>query len=150
MCFLFPIKPMACETLTDFVRPVKPPVNGNDVYLTASFGMRFHPILEEMLMHTGVDWSAPIGTPVRAVEPGRIVKVGRRGTNGNIVIVDHGAGWQTLYAHLSRFDVEPGDCVQQGTIVGRVGSTGLVAGPAVHLELLQFGWPVDPLSAAGR
>jgi len=189
MCFLFPNKPMACEILNraGFSRPVKPPVSGTDVRLTARFGMHLHPLLQEMRMNTGVDWSAPIGTPVRAVQPGRIVAVGRRGQYGNIVIVDHGGGWQTLYGHLLSSDAQRracfgpasagssgtrsearqsvaasqpsaapadslqiGDCVERDEIVGKVGSTGLVTGPAVHLELLQFGWPVDPLSTGGR
>lgn len=97
-------------------------------------------------MHTGVDWSASPGTPVMAAGAGRVLEVGRKGMNGNIVLVEHGAGWQTLYAHLSSFDVKVGDCVKFGEVIGKVGSTGLTDGPVLHFEILQFGWPIDPMS----
>jgi murein DD-endopeptidase MepM/ murein hydrolase activator NlpD len=122
------------------------PVLAEAAFLSSEFGMRMHPLLNELRMHTGVDWSASPGTPVIAVHAGRIVSVERRGMYGNIVIVDHGAGWQTLYAHLSSFAVKEGDCVKFGEVIGNVGSTGLTSGPALHFETLQYGWPTDPMS----
>jgi murein DD-endopeptidase MepM/ murein hydrolase activator NlpD len=138
---------VACETQADFAAPLQAPVSGNEVRLGSSFGMIWHPLLNERRMHTGVDWEAPTGTPIAVVRGGRVDKTGRRGQYGNIVVVDHGAGWRTLYAHLSKTHVESGDCGKAGDVIGEVGSTGLSASPHLHLELLQYGWPVDPLRA---
>ena len=66
--------------------------------------------------------------------------------SGTTVLIDHGAGWQTLYAHLAGFDVREGDCVTFGAIIGKVGSTGLVAGPKLHFEVHRDGKPIDPQS----
>ena len=77
------------------------PVSGEDVRLTTGFGMRLHPLLNTRKMHTGIDWAAPIGTPVLAARGGRVVSARTEGELGNAVRIDHGAGWQTLYAHLS-------------------------------------------------
>jgi murein DD-endopeptidase MepM/ murein hydrolase activator NlpD len=142
----------ACDTLEASASPLPldPPVSGEGVRRTTLFGMQFHPLLQKEKMHTGVDWSAPNGTPVVAVKGGTVVAVGRRGEYGNIVIIDHGASWRTLYAHLSKFDVSLGDCVSAGAVIGRVGATGLTNGPVVHFELLQYGWPTDPLAPAQR
>lgn len=144
---ILPAAGVACEMQADFAAPLQAPVSGSDVRLSSTFGVLWHPLLNEMRMHTGVDWEAPRGTPIAVVGSGRVTKTGRRGQYGNIVVVDHGAGWQTLYAHLSKTHVVPGDCVRAGDVIGEVGLTGLSAGPHVHLELLQYGWPVDPLKA---
>jgi murein DD-endopeptidase MepM/ murein hydrolase activator NlpD len=97
-------------------------------------------------MHTGVDWAAAVGTPIIAAGAGRVAYVGRMGYHGNTVILDHGRNWRTLYAHLSSFDVAEGDCVASGTVIGRVGATGLTSGPALHFEVQQNGWPLDPMA----
>jgi murein DD-endopeptidase MepM/ murein hydrolase activator NlpD len=122
------------------------PVVGIDVKLTSKFGMLFHPLLKEMRMHTGIDWGAAIGTPVIAAGQGTIVSVGRQGFNGNTIIIDHGDGRRTLYAHLSEFSASVGDCVEMGRIIGKVGATGLVSGPSLHFETLDNGQPIDPLA----
>jgi murein DD-endopeptidase MepM/ murein hydrolase activator NlpD len=127
-----------------FAEPLGSPISGDSAHLASPFGMLFHPLLQEMRMHTGVDWAAPAGTPIAALRGGRITETGRRGQFGNIVVIDHGAGWRTLYAHLSKMNVGLGDCVKVGDEIGEVGVTGLTSGPHVHLELLQYGWPVDP------
>ena len=122
------------------------PVLAEAAALSTAFGMRHHPLLNEQRMHTGVDWSATLGTPVMAVSPGRVLEVGRKGMHGNIVLVEHGAGWRTLYAHLSSFDANVGDCVKSGEVIGKVGKTGLTSGPVLHFEILQYGWSIDPMS----
>lgn len=134
----------ACDT-SGFAWPFKPPVAGAGVKVSSPFGMRHHPLLNEMRMHTGVDWAAPVGTPVFALRGGRVSDTGRRGQYGNIVEIDHGASWHTLYAKLSKMNVAPGDCVKAGDVIGEVGTTGLTSGPHLHFELLQYGWPVDPM-----
>ena len=126
------------------------PVQGKDVKLKSPFGMVFHPLLKEKRMHTGVDWAADLGTPIRAAAGGEVVAAERRGTYGNIVLIDHGSGHQTLYAHLLEFSVSPGNCVEFGTVIGKVGATGLVAGPLLHFEVHENGQPVDPLAVPTR
>jgi murein DD-endopeptidase MepM/ murein hydrolase activator NlpD len=112
--------------------------------------MVFHPLLNEKRMHTGLDWAADRGTPIMAAARGQVVEAGRKGTYGNIVLIDHGSGHRTLYGHLLEFSVSPGDCVEFGTIIGKVGSTGLSAGPLLHFEVQENGQPVDPLTVPFR
>ena len=122
------------------------PVSGDDARLTSGFGLRLHPLLNERRMHTGIDWAAPTGTPVSAAGKGRVVSAGREGFYGNKVVIDHGGGWQTVYAQLDRFSVKAGDCVDAKAEIGAVGSTGLSSGPHLHFEILREGQAVDPMS----
>lgn len=97
---------------------------------------RRHPILNTIRAHRGVDYAAPTGTPVRAAGDGRIHFRGRQGGYGNAIVIEHGGGIATLYGHLSRFAkrAKQGQRVQQGQVVGYVGSTGLASGPHLHYE----------------
>jgi murein DD-endopeptidase MepM/ murein hydrolase activator NlpD len=122
------------------------PVLGDKVHLTSGFGVRMHPILQMKKLHTGVDWAAPTGTPVVASADGRVVSAATAGEYGNTIVIDHGSGWQTLYAQLSSFKVREGDCVKANAVIGAVGTSGLSAGPHLHFEVRQNGEPVDPLS----
>jgi murein DD-endopeptidase MepM/ murein hydrolase activator NlpD len=124
------------------------PVRSEEVRLTSGFGIRFHPLLNERKMHTGVDWSAPIGTPIMAAGNGVIEEAGRKGYNGNYIRIRHANGYQTAYSHLSRFaqGTVDGARVRQGQIIGYVGSTGLSSGPHLHYEVLVNSRFVDPLS----
>ncbi len=124
------------------------PVRGDDVRLTSGFGVRFHPLLNERKMHTGVDWSSPTGTPILAAGTGVIEEAGRKGYNGNYIRIRHANGYQTTYSHLSRIapGVQDGAKVRQGQIIGYVGSTGLSSGPHLHYEVLVNSRFVDPLS----
>ncbi len=99
--------------------------------------------------HPGMDIAAPEGTPIRAAAGGRVVFSGERGGYGNAVIVDHGNGVQTLYAHASELLVREGDAVTAGTPIARVGSTGYSTGPHLHFEVRRDGRPVDPAPALG-
>ena len=110
----------------------------------AGFGMREHPLLRIPKLHTGVDFEAAAGEPVKAAARGRVAFAERAGELGNLVRIDHGGGVVTAYAHLSQINVRAGDCVGQGAVVGSTGSTGLSAGPHVHFEVLVEGTPVDP------
>jgi murein DD-endopeptidase MepM/ murein hydrolase activator NlpD len=97
-------------------------------------------------MHTGVDWSAPLGTPVHAAGAGRVLMAAFSGAYGNAILIDHGAGWQTLYSQLASFAVGEGDCVSAATLIGRVGSTGLSVGPHLHFEVRRDGRSLDPMT----
>jgi len=124
------------------------PVRGENVRLTSGFGMRFHPLLNERRMHTGVDWATSPGTPVLAAGTGVIEEAGRKGQYGNYIRIRHPNGYQTAYGHMLRFHkgIKPGVKVRQGQIIGYVGATGLASGPHLHFEVLINHRFVDPLS----
>lgn len=123
------------------------PVRGEDVRLTSGFGIRFHPLLNDRKMHTGIDWSAAPGTPILAAGNGTIEEAGRKGQYGNYIRIRHANGYQTAYGHMQRFGagVRDGIKVRQGQIIGYVGSTGLSSGPHLHFEVLVNSRFVDPL-----
>jgi murein DD-endopeptidase MepM/ murein hydrolase activator NlpD len=111
---------------------------------------RMHPILRRIMPHNGVDYAATAGTPVRATADGSISWAQPRGGYGNLVEIQHPSGYSTRYAHLSGFasGVRPGAAVQQGEVVGFVGSTGLSTGPHLHYEVRRQGQPVNPEAVA--
>jgi len=126
---------------------LKIPVEGR---ILSGFGMRRHPILGTTKMHTGTDWGAEFGAPVRASAAGEVTKAGREGEYGNLVVITHGGGVETAYAHLSRIDVKEGDCIAQDAVLGGVGSTGLSNGVYVHFEVRRDSRFVDPIGAIGE
>ena len=115
--------------------------------LTSGFGGRFHPILGYTRMHTGVDWAAPIGTPIFAAGNGTIIKAGRESGYGNRVEIQHANGYITTYNHMTGFarGISEGIRVKQGQVVGFLGMTGLATGPHLHYEVIVNGHFVDPL-----
>lgn len=117
------------------------PVEGN---VTSPYGYRVHPITGVWRLHTGIDFGAPTGRPIRACRGGTVVRASWYGGYGNAVIVDHGGGMQTLYAHQSRIGVGVGQRVNAGDVVGYVGSTGNSTGPHLHFEVYIWGRTVDP------
>lgn len=123
------------------------PVRGENVRLTSGYGMRFHPLLNERRMHTGVDWATSPGTPVLAAGSGIVEEAGRKGQYGNYIRIRHPNGYHTAYGHMLRLKkgVAPGVKVRQGEIIGYVGSTGLASGPHLHYEVLINSRFVDPL-----
>jgi len=112
---------------------------------TSGYGMRYHPIFRIRRMHSGVDIAAPRSAPVVAAWDGTVLYTGWFGGYGKIVIIDHGDGLSTLYAHLSAILTRPGARVRKGQMVGRVGSTGFSTGPHVHFEIRVNGTPVNPV-----
>lgn len=116
----------------------------SDADITSRFGVRQDPFTRGPAMHTGLDFRAEPGTPVRATGPGRVVSAEYSGGYGNLVEVEHANGIATRYAHLSSIAVEDGQAVSTGTIVGRVGSTGRSTGPHLHYETRMDDDPVDP------
>lgn len=133
------------ETLGSHIRrlPVRTPLKGN-ARMTSRFGSRIDPFLGRRAMHTGVDFRASTGTPVMATAAGRVSRAGRAGGYGNLVEIDHGGGYTTRYAHLSRIDVRRGQSVSPGQVIGAAGSTGRSTGPHLHYETRVRGRPVDP------
>lgn len=114
------------------------------------FGWRIHPIFGDRRLHTGLDLAAPAGTPVQAMAAGTVKAAGRMGGYGLAVETDHGSQVTTLYAHLSRLLVRPGDRVTPGDVIGLVGATGNATGPHLHLELRVSGQAIDPRPVLGR
>ncbi|MBZ5608022.1 MAG: peptidoglycan DD-metalloendopeptidase family protein [Acidobacteriia bacterium] len=123
------------------VRPSLWPVEGR---IMSAFGIRTDPFSGEGAIHTGVDLAAPLGTGVRAVADGIVVYAEWRSGYGRLVIIDHGSGLQTLYGHLSSFEVVPGQEVRRGDIIAKSGASGRVTSPHLHYEVRMGGTPVNP------
>lgn len=119
------------------------PANAN---ISSGFGNRIHPILGYSRFHAGIDFAASYGSTIRAADSGRVIFSGWYGGYGQAVIIDHGNGVSTLYAHASRLFVKEGQNVQQGQSIAAVGSTGLSTGPHLHFEVRQNGNPVNPMA----
>jgi murein DD-endopeptidase MepM/ murein hydrolase activator NlpD len=117
------------------------PVEGR---LMSSFGQRNDPFSGEGTYHAGVDISAPSGTPVQAAADGTVIQLGGINGYGRLVVVDHGNGYETFYAHLSRIDVIEGQDVRRGQTIGAVGSSGRATGPHLHYEVRVHRVPVNP------
>jgi murein DD-endopeptidase MepM/ murein hydrolase activator NlpD len=122
------------------IRPIK-----NMYNVTSGFGMRIHPVLKTYRRHTGVDITAPRGTPVYATADGIVSRLQAASDYGTNVLIDHGFSYQTLYAHLSKKTVKPGQKVKRGELIGYVGNTGLSMGPHLHYEVWKNGTPVNPV-----
>ncbi|MFQ6778228.1 MAG: M23 family metallopeptidase [Alphaproteobacteria bacterium] len=124
------------------ILPLGAPVE--NVRVTSNFGIRTDPFEKTKKKHKGIDFAGKIGTELMAVAPGRVVSAGERVGYGITVEIDHGLGFSTLYAHLSKINVSRGDWVKPGTIVGLGGSTGRSTGPHLHYEIRYKGTPFDP------
>lgn len=125
---------------------MKTPING--ARLSSGYGMRRHPILGYSRMHRGTDFAAPTGTPILAAGDGAIARAGPYSSYGNYVRIRHANGYETAYAHMSRFarGMRPGARVRQGQIIGYVGTTGRSTGPHLHYEVMRRGQQVNPMS----
>ena len=127
--------------------PAIQPVQNDDLKRTASgYGMRMHPIYKIRKMHPGMDFSAPVGTPVFATGDAVVQKVSRsRRGYGHHIILDHGFNYETLYAHLSKISVYRGQKIKRGEIIGYVGNTGTSTAPHLHYEVLKNGRNLNPI-----
>ncbi|HEX4748341.1 MAG TPA: M23 family metallopeptidase [Bryobacteraceae bacterium] len=128
-------------------RPSLWPVEGT---IRSAFGVRSDPFSGEGAFHTGIDLAAPRGTPVQSTADGVIATVGWSGGYGRLLVVDHGNGVETYYAHLSRFLVLPGQEVSRGQVIALSGGTGHSTGPHLHYEVRLHGTPVNPYSFLPR
>lgn len=125
-------------TYTPSIRPARSP------YTTSSYGVRIDPVFHYWVMHKGLDLGGFIGMLVYAPADGIVIWTGVRGGYGQVVVLDHGMGLQTHYAHLSRYLVHRGDVVRRGDPIAEMGSTGKSTGPHLHYEVRQDGVPLDP------
>ncbi len=128
--------------------PAIMPLAKNSCSVISGFGTRYHPILHYRRMHTGVDLSAKTGTPIYATGDGVVKVAGRSdelGGYGVAVLIDHGFGYKSLYAHMSEVKVRQGQSVKRGELLGLVGSTGLASGPHCHYEVWLNGNKVNPI-----
>lgn len=127
--------------------PAIQPVSNKDLKQTASgYGTRIDPIYKTVKFHSGMDFSANVGTPVYATGNGVVRKAGWEGLYGNCIQIDHGFGYMTRYAHLSKIDVRVGQKVVRGETIGKVGTTGKSTGPHLHYEVMVKGQIVNPVN----
>jgi murein DD-endopeptidase MepM/ murein hydrolase activator NlpD len=133
--------PLVAEpvNLTTFVFPILSP------RISSHFGKRKHPVLKFSKHHSGVDLAVPPRSHVRSVAEGRVVFADTHGGYGKLVTIQHKDGYSSLYAHLNEVHVNPGQDVEAGQVIGRVGSTGRSTGPHLHFEWRMNGTPMDPL-----
>jgi murein DD-endopeptidase MepM/ murein hydrolase activator NlpD len=129
------------------IQPGMWPVEGR---LLSSFGQRNDPFSGEGAYHAGVDIAAPSGTPVQATASGTVTQLGGINGYGKLVIVDHGNGYETYYAHLSQINVIEGQQIRRGETIGEVGSTGRATGPHLHYEVRLNNVPVNPYRFLAR
>ena len=129
-----------------FLPTIQPIENKDLAHTAAGFGMRMHPFYRIKSHHDGIDFTAPIGTPVRATGNGRVVETQSTGAQGIKVVIDHGYGYKTIYAHLYMFTKRTGQNVIRGEIIGTVGNTGLSTAPHLHYEVHKNGKPVNPIN----
>ncbi len=112
----------------------------------SGFGYRIHPIYKIRKMHAGIDFTAPIGTPIYATGDGVIIAAGNERGYGNRLMINHGYGYVTKYAHMSRFKSKKGQRVKRGDVIGYVGNTGASTGPHLHYEVFKNGKAVNPIN----
>lgn len=127
--------------------PAIQPVNNKDLkHMASGYGWRIDPIYKTKKMHWGMDFTAPTGTDIYSTGNGKVVEARRNGSGyGNVVVIDHGFGYRTRYAHMSKFNVKEGDIVKRGDLIGFVGSTGKSTGPHLHYEVEKNGKKVNPI-----
>ena len=125
---------------------IQPILNKNLRSISSGFGRRVDPIFHTRRMHTGIDFSAAKGVKVFATGKGVVIEAGRRAGYGNTVVINHGFGYTTVYAHLQKINVKPRQKVTRAQVIGTVGSTGKSTGPHLHYEVRYHGTPVDPVN----
>lgn len=128
------------------IKPVRSDKLKRKLYALSGFGRRLHPVHKVWKMHYGIDFTAPSGTPIQATGDGKVERVeNKRSGYGKNVVINHGYGFKTLYAHMSRVDVKIGDRIRKGQKIGLVGSTGTSTAPHCHYEVWLNGNKVNPI-----
>ncbi|MBO4646327.1 MAG: M23 family metallopeptidase [Bacteroidales bacterium] len=153
LCVALSVQSRSFDTISDLVNKKKemlrciPAIRPlpNIYEVSSGFGYRYHPILKVLRPHTGIDISAAKGTPVYATADGVVSRKNAGSGYGTVVIIDHGYSYQTLYAHLSKKNVKPGEKVVRGQVIGFVGNTGLSLGAHLHYEVIKDGQRVNPV-----
>ncbi len=133
------------EAMLQSIPAIQPVSNGDLKRLASGFGFRIHPIYKIAKMHTGLDFTADVGTEIYATGDGKVASIDSKLSGyGQHVIINHGYGYETLYAHMSRVAVKAGETVKRGQVIGYVGNSGLSSGPHLHYEVIKNGEKVDP------
>jgi murein DD-endopeptidase MepM/ murein hydrolase activator NlpD len=126
---------------------IQPIANKRLRAMASGFGYRIHPIYKTSKLHTGMDFSAPVGTPIYATGDGVVVTADAEGRGyGNHVVINHGYGYRTLYGHMSRIKARRGQTVKRGEVIGYVGNTGTSTAPHLHYEVLKNNKPINPIN----
>lgn len=129
------------------IKPIREDKLKRSIRALSGFGMRLHPVFKRLRMHSGLDFTCPKGTPIQATGAGKVIKVQRKRMGyGTHVIIDHGYGYQTLYAHMASVNVKKGDKVTRGQQIGTVGNTGTSTAPHLHYEVIFNGKKVNPIN----
>ncbi|MBD3749505.1 MAG: M23 family metallopeptidase [Sphingobacteriales bacterium] len=126
--------------------PAIQPINSKRLRGISGFGYRMHPIYKIRKIHEGIDFAAPTGTPIYATGDGVIIAAGQERGYGNRIMISHGFGYVTKYAHMSKFKVKRGQRVHRGDVIGFVGNTGASTGPHCHYEVIKNGHPINPIN----
>ena len=126
-------------------KPIKVPLHG-PVLLTSEFGQRTDPVFSEIRLHPGIDLKSSIGTPFFSSAKGRVAHVKMSPEYGNEILIDHGSGFLTRYAHVQTIAVKTGMNIKQGDFLGTTGNTGKSTGPHLHFETIRYGKKLDPLN----
>ena len=134
------------EKLLRAIPAIQPVSNKNLKRVASGFGYRIDPLYKDSRLHAGLDFSAPTGTPIYATADGEVQIAGLNTDGyGNKVVINHGYGFQTLYAHMVRVIARVGQSIKRGEVIGYVGSTGKSTGPHLHYEVIKRGTKVDPV-----
>lgn len=138
---------MKKEKMLSSIPAIMPVAKKNLKRVASGFGMRIHPILKIRKMHPGMDFTAPTGTPIYSSGDGVVEKVKTaRGGYGKHIVINHGYGYQTLYAHMNEYNVKRGQKVNRGDVIGYVGNTGRSTGPHLHYEVIKDGVKINPVN----
>lgn len=134
------------QMLLRAVPSIQPISNRNLKRIASGYGLRMHPIYKILQMHPGIDFAAPIGTEIYATGDGTIEKVGWVGGYGKTIMINHGYGYKTRYAHCSKFNCRRGQKVKRGDLIGFVGNTGQSTGPHLHYEVFKNKKHINPVN----
>lgn len=135
------------EKMFAAIPAIQPISNKQLIRLASGFGFRTHPVYKVKKFHSGIDFSAPIGTPIYATADGKVSKAKSRFSGyGKLVEINHGFGYKTRYAHMHDFEVREGQNVKRGQIIGYVGNTGLSTAPHLHYEIIKNGKKINPVN----
>lgn len=135
------------QDMLSAIPSIQPIQNKKLTRIASGYGKRIHPIYKTVQFHEGLDFTTQIGAPVYATGKGEVIRknYSKRGY-GNQLMIDHGHGYKTRYAHLSEFKVKEGETVQRGELIGKIGNSGLSTGPHLHYEVRKNGEPVNPIN----
>lgn len=133
------------ELMLSSIPAIMPVANKDLTRVASGYGMRIHPIYKTYKMHTGMDFTAPVGTDIYTTGNGTVSHIEyNSGGYGNHVVVDHGFGFQTLYAHMHKISVKRGQKILRGEVLGTVGNSGTSTGPHLHYEVIKNGVKINP------